>query len=49
MHTGRAPGASAELLWAPDSRISVAFMTNLSGWDGGDALATKILEIIHGR
>lgn len=47
MHTGRDPGASTELLLAPDSKIAVAVMTNLSQWDGGDDLAKKILKIVH--
>lgn len=46
LHTGRQPGASTELLLAPDSRIAVAVMTNVSGWNGGDALAKKIAEIV---
>jgi CubicO group peptidase (beta-lactamase class C family) len=49
LHTGRDPGASTELLLAPDSKIAVAVMTNLSGWNGGDDLAKKILEIVHQR
>jgi len=47
MHTGRDPGASTELLLAPESKIAVAVMTNLSQWDGGDDLAKKILEIVR--
>jgi hypothetical protein len=47
MHTGRQPGASTELLLAPESGIAVAVMTNISGWDGADALAKKIAEIVH--
>lgn len=47
MHTGRDPGASTELLLAPESKIAVAVMTNLSQWNGGDDLAKKILEIVH--
>lgn len=49
MHTGRDPGASTELLLAPGSKIAVAVMTNMSQWDGGDELAKKILEIVHGK
>jgi CubicO group peptidase (beta-lactamase class C family) len=49
LHTGRDPGASTELLLAPESRIAVAVMTNLSGWNGTDALAKKILEIVRRR
>ena len=47
MHTGRDPGASTELLLAPDSKIAVAVMTNMSQWDGGDDLAKKILEVVR--
>ncbi len=47
MHTGRDPGASTELLLAPESRIAVAVMTNMSQWNGGDELAKKILEIVN--
>lgn len=47
LHTGRDPGASTELLLAPDSNIAVAIMTNMSQWDGGDDLAKKILEIVR--
>lgn len=49
MHTGRDPGASTELLLAPDSSISVAVMTNMSQWNGGDDLAKKILQIVRSR
>jgi CubicO group peptidase (beta-lactamase class C family) len=49
LHTGRDPGASAELILAPESGIAVAVMTNVSGWDGTDELAKKILEIVHGQ
>jgi len=45
-HTGRQPGTSTELLLAPQSRIAVAVMTNVSGWNGADALAKKIAEIV---
>jgi CubicO group peptidase (beta-lactamase class C family) len=48
-HTGRDPGASTELLLTPDSKIAVAVMANLSGWDGGDDIAKKILEIVHSQ
>ena len=47
MHTGRDPGASTELLLAPDSGIAVAVMSNVSQWDGTDTLAKKILEIVR--
>jgi CubicO group peptidase (beta-lactamase class C family) len=47
MHTGRDPGASTELLLAPKSRIAVAVMANMSGWNGTDSLAKKILEIVR--
>ena len=47
MHTGRDPGASTELLLAPDSNFAVAVMTNMSQWNGGDDLAKKILEIVR--
>lgn len=47
MHTGRDPGASTELVLASASKIAVAVMTNLSSWDGGDALAKEILEIVR--
>ena len=47
LHTGRDPGSSTELLLAPDSGIAVAVMANLSQWNGTDALAKKILEIVH--
>ena len=47
MHTGRDPGASTELLLAPDSKVAVAVMTNMSQWDGGDDLAKQILEIVR--
>ncbi len=47
LHTGRDPGASTELLLAPGSGIAVAVMTNLSAWNGTDALAKKILEIVR--
>ncbi len=47
MHTGRDPGASTELLLAPESRIAVAVMTNLSQWNGTDALAKKIADIVR--
>jgi CubicO group peptidase (beta-lactamase class C family) len=47
MHTGRDPGASTELLLAPKSRIAVAVMTNMSGWNGTDSLAKRILKIAH--
>jgi serine beta-lactamase-like protein LACTB, mitochondrial len=46
MHTGRDPGASTELLLAPDSSIAIAVMSNVSQWDGTDTLAKKILEIV---
>lgn len=46
MHTGRDPGASTELLLAPDSGIAVAVMSNVSQWDGTDDLAKKILAIV---
>ena len=49
LHTGRDPGASTELLLAPESKIAVAVMTNMSQWNGGDDLAKKILEIVHQR
>ena len=45
MHTGRDPGASTELLLAPDSGIAVAVMSNVSQWDGTDDLAKKLLAI----
>ncbi|HKE96516.1 MAG TPA: serine hydrolase domain-containing protein [Povalibacter sp.] len=44
-HTGRQPGASTELLLAPERRIAVAVMTNVSGWNGADGLAKKVAEI----
>jgi CubicO group peptidase (beta-lactamase class C family) len=47
MHTGRDPGSSTELLLAPKSRIAVAVMANMSGWNGTDSLAKKILEILR--
>jgi len=47
MHTGRDPGASTELLLAPDSNIAVAVMSNVSQWDGTDDLAKQILAIAH--
>jgi len=47
MHTGRDPGASTELLLAPDSNIAVAVMSNVSQWDGTDDLAKQILAIVH--
>ena len=47
MHTGRDPGASTELLLAPQSGIAVAVMSNVSQWDGTDDLAKKILEIVR--
>jgi CubicO group peptidase (beta-lactamase class C family) len=47
MHTGRDPGASTELLLAPDSKIAVAVMANMSQWNGGDDLAKRVLEIVR--
>jgi serine beta-lactamase-like protein LACTB len=47
MHTGRDPGASTELLLVPETGIVVAVMSNVSQWDGTDALAQKILEILE--
>lgn len=47
LHTGRDPGSSTELLLAPESGIAVAVMANLSQWNGTDALAKKILDIVH--
>jgi serine beta-lactamase-like protein LACTB, mitochondrial len=47
MHTGRDPGASTELLLAPQSEIAVAVMSNVSQWDGTDTLAKEILEIVR--
>ncbi len=47
MHTGRDPGSSTELLLAPDGGIAIAVMSNVSQWDGTDALAKKILEIVR--
>jgi CubicO group peptidase (beta-lactamase class C family) len=47
LHTGRDPGASAELILAPESGIAVAVMTNVSAWEGTNELAKKILEIAH--
>jgi len=49
MHTGRDPGASTELLLAPQRKIAVAVMSNVSQWDGTDALAKKILEVVSGE
>ena len=49
MHTGRDPGSSTELLLAPDSRIAVAVMSNVSQWDGTDELAKKIVEIVRAK
>ena len=49
MHTGRDPGASTELLLAPQSGIAVAVMSNVSQWDGTDTLAKKILEILQSK
>jgi hypothetical protein len=46
LHTGRDPGASTELLLVPESSIAVAVMTNVSGWNGTDALAKKIAEVV---
>ena len=47
LHTGRDPGSSTELLLAPESKIAVAVMTNLSQWNGTDALAKEVLRIVH--
>ena len=47
LHRGRDPGASAELILAAESGIAVAVMTNISGWEGTDELAKKILESVH--
>ena len=49
MHTGRDPGSSTELLLAPESRIAVAVMANVSQWNGTDALAKKIAEIVRNK
>lgn len=47
LHTGRDPGSSTELLLEPKTGIAVAVMTNLSQWNGTDALAKKILRLLH--
>lgn len=49
MHTGRDPGSSTELLLAPGRGIAVAVMSNVSQWDGTDALAKKIFEIVRSK
>jgi serine beta-lactamase-like protein LACTB len=47
LHTGRDPGASTELLLAPQRGIAIAVMSNVSQWDGTDDLAKKIFAIVR--
>lgn len=49
MHSGAQPGTSTELLLAPKSDVAVAVMTNVNGWRGTHAVATKVLEIVSGE
>jgi serine beta-lactamase-like protein LACTB len=47
MHSGAQAGTSTGLLLAPKSDIAVAIMTNVNGWGGAHALATKVVEIVR--
>jgi CubicO group peptidase (beta-lactamase class C family) len=46
MHTGSQSGTSTELLLVPNSGIAIAVMANRNGWNGANALAKRIVEIV---
>ncbi len=46
-HTGRQPGASVIVIASPDTRMSIAVMTNVKGWNGYVSFIDRVRRIVE--